>query len=80
MATRRHALTTSMEDIADYWATQVDDSEFNFDWPEAHERCWRYGTTRSLQRCHIGARGLGGSDEASNLVTLCSECHAESPT
>ena len=79
MTTGRHALKTSMEEIADYWATRVDDSELNFDWSEAHERCWRCGTTRSLQRCHIVAHSLGGSDEPSNLVILCSECHAESP-
>lgn len=36
-------------------------------------------TKKSLQRCHIVARSLHGADDPSNLVILCSECHAESP-
>lgn len=48
-------------------------------WSEAHERCWRCGSKKSLQRCHIVAHSLHGADDPSNLVILCSECHAESP-
>lgn len=79
MATKRHALRTTMDEIADYWAPRVDDDELNFFWSEAHERCWRCGTKKSLQRCHIVAHSLHGADDPSNLVILCSECHAESP-
>jgi hypothetical protein len=32
-----------------------------------------------LQRCHVIPRSLGGSDEPSNLVLMCSECHDLSP-
>lgn len=28
---------------------------------------------------HIKPRGRGGSDDPSNLITLCSKCHAEQP-
>ena len=79
ISVKRHALTTTAEEIADYWSRQIDENDLNIFWSEAHERCWRCGTTKSLQRCHIVARSLGGSDEPSNLVILCSECHADSP-
>ncbi len=32
-----------------------------------------------LERCHIIPRMLGGTDECSNLVLLCKQCHKESP-
>ena len=76
---KRSALRISPEQIADYWSTRVDESYLNFYWSEAHERCWRCGTRNSLQRCHIVARTLGGTDGPENLVILCSSCHADSP-
>ena len=39
-------------------------------------RCW---DRIPLQRCHIVGRGLGGSDDASNLFLLCRECHDRMP-
>lgn len=30
MATKRHALRTTMDEIADYWAPRIDDDELNF--------------------------------------------------
>lgn len=38
-----------------------------------------WSTTQGLQICHIIPRSLGGSDEPSNLVLLCHECHKISP-
>ena len=43
-------------------------------------RCWMCsGITKSIERCHIHARQFGGTDEPSNLVLLCFECHQKSP-
>ena len=38
-------------------------------------RCTECGEARDLQVHHILPRRLGGPDEPSNLVTLCSACH-----
>ena len=35
------------------------------------QSCWRYGG----QVHHILERGKGGSDDPSNLITLCGPCH-----
>lgn len=45
------------------------------------EALWnKVGSERKgLQRCHIVPRQGGGSDEPSNIVLMCDECHAESP-
>ncbi len=32
-----------------------------------------------LERCHIIPKMLGGSNQCSNLVLLCRQCHKESP-
>lgn len=41
---------------------------------------WNYpDVKRTLNRCHIIPRSLGGKDEPSNLVLLCERCHKESP-
>ena len=43
-------------------------------------RCWACASVeKSIERCHIKGRQFGGSDEASNLVLLCYECHKKSP-
>ena len=49
------------------------------DWDEAASRCWRCGRDSKLQQCHIVPRSIGGSDEPSNMVALCSRCHDEAP-
>ena len=33
----------------------------------------------TLERAHIVPRSLGGSDDASNVILLCSPCHRDSP-
>ncbi|MCL6611200.1 MAG: HNH endonuclease [Peptococcaceae bacterium] len=38
-------------------------------------RCRGCGTTRHLEIHHIIFRSQGGTDEISNLVTLCRRCH-----
>ena len=43
-------------------------------------RCWRCANVeKSIERCHIKARQFGGSDDPSNLILLCFECHQKAP-
>lgn len=42
-----------------------------------HYRCTVCGAFTELQVHHIVPRRLGGSDELSNLVTLCAACHLQ---
>jgi hypothetical protein len=66
-------------EIVNYWSCREDECKLSVDWAEAKRRCWRCAHPRLLQRCHIIPRSLGGSEDASNLVLLCSQCHAEAP-
>lgn len=75
----RKNIKTSVHDIVDYWFKRVDESDLSVDMAEAHERCWRCGCERNLERCHIVPDSLGGKDEPSNLVLLCKRCHADGP-
>ena len=72
-------MDTSIEEISDYWAQNFDESGLSVDWTEATSLCWRCAHKRNLQRCHIIPRALGGSEEPSNLVLLCAQCHSEAP-
>lgn len=38
-------------------------------------RCVVCGSPRQLTIHHLRPRAIGGSDELSNLVTLCRDCH-----
>jgi len=49
------------------------------DWDAEQKRCWCCGHKGKLQKCHIVPKSIGGSDNANNLVPLCSQCHDESP-
>lgn len=66
-------------EIVDYWFSKVDEWVLSVDASEAHERCWRCGYKRTLERCHIIPASLGGRYEPSNLVLLCRRCHLENP-
>ena len=72
-------METSIKEIVDYWVTQKSEVGMSVDWAEATFLCWRCAYKRNLQRCHIIPRSLGGTDEPSNLVLLCGQCHAEAP-
>lgn len=76
---KQESIKTSIEEIVDYWCGRIDECTLSVDWSEAHERCWRCGCKRKLERCHIIPHSLGGKDEPSNLVLLCRRCHAEGP-
>lgn len=39
--------------------------------------CWGCGDHLKLQRCHAISRDAGGSDDAANLLILCTPCHLE---
>lgn len=79
MAKKRKPIHTTKKEIINYWIHYKPDDQPNFDWSEANEICWRCGYKRRLQRCHIIPDSLGGKDEPSNFVLLCSECHQEAP-
>lgn len=75
----RNNIKTQKHEIVDYWFSRVDECGLSIDATEAHERCWRCGYERSLERCHIVPSSLGGSNEPSNLVLLCKRCYLENP-
>lgn len=72
-------IKTKPEEIVQYWNSHIDESELSVDFKEAHERCWRCGYKRKLERCHIIPRSLRGEDIPSNFVLLCKKCHLENP-
>lgn len=72
-------MKTTHREIVDYWARNMDECGLSVDWDEAEKLCWRCAQGRQLQRCHIVPASLGGSEEPSNLVLLCAQCHAEAP-
>lgn len=75
----RKAIKTTKEEIVNYWAGQVCEGILSVDFSEAHERCWRCGCKRNLERCHIIPNSLGGEDKPENLVLLCKRCHLDNP-
>ncbi|ENK0837713.1 HNH endonuclease [Clostridium botulinum] len=76
---KREKVKTPKEEIVNYWFSRVDECRLSVDASEAHERCWRCGCKKSLERCHIIPHSLGGEDKPSNLVLLCHRCHLENP-
>ena len=72
-------MDTTHAEIVDFWSMNQDECGLAVDWAEASKLCWRCAHKRQLQRCHIVPRSLGGSEDASNLVLLCKQCHAEAP-
>jgi len=75
----RKNIRTTKKEILNYWIGIQDECGLSVDWAEAHERCWRCGCKSNLQRCHIIPESLGGKDEPSNLVLLCTRCHIDAP-
>ncbi len=78
---KRKQIKTKKEEIVNYWFFEqlIDECGLSVDASEAHERCWRCGCEKRLERCHIVPESLGGKDEPSNLVLLCHRCHIENP-
>lgn len=76
---RRQKAKQWIKDAVAYWEDRIYEGDIGCDWDEADIRCWRCGYLRSCQKCHIVAKSLGGSDEVSNLIPLCADCHDEMP-
>ena len=75
----RKRIRTTIPEIVDYWARHTDECGLSVDFAEAHERCWRCGCRRRLERCHIVPDSLSGEDTPSNFVILCKRCHLDNP-
>src|SRR5262249_14409457 len=72
-------MVASIPDIVNYWSERETECGLAVDWSEAHERCWRCGDKRRLEKGNIVPRSLGGTNEPENLVLLCKFCHRENP-
>ena len=79
IARRRKSVPQWIKDAVAYWEDRVYEGDMGCDWDEADVRCWRCGYLRSCQKCHIVPKSIGGSDEVSNLIPLCADCHDEMP-
>lgn len=87
MEKKREPVKTSKKDIIKYWMDSpkyangdevgmaIDRADLDVD----GGRCWRCGTTKNIQRCHIVPDSQGGKDEPSNLLLLCKSCHNDAP-
>ena len=42
-----------------------------------HDHCVACGQSGNLNQHHLVPRSIGGSDDDSNLITLCGSCHAK---
>jgi hypothetical protein len=63
----------------DHWSKIIDDADLGCDWDDADKVCWNCGCCRSLQKCHIVPKALGGEDSPQNTVALCAQCHDLAP-
>lgn len=68
-----------VRDAVAYWSSRISECDIGCDWPDADVRCWRCGEMRTCQKCHIVPAMLGGTEDASNIIPLCAECHDEMP-
>ena len=84
---KRPSVQTTKKDIIKYWTDSPnyangDEVGMAIDQADLDEdggRCWRCGTTKNVQRCHIVPHSQGGEDEPSNLLLLCGCCHNDAP-
>lgn len=75
----RKNIKTTINEIVSYWMANVQEEDLSIDFSEAHERCWRCGSKKPLEKCHIVPYSLGGEDTPSNFVILCKRCHIDNP-
>ena len=68
-----------IRDAVSYWSSIVCETDIGVDWIDAYDRCWRCAHKRTLQRCHIVPKSLGGADSTDNIIPLCSSCHDQQP-
>jgi hypothetical protein len=87
MKKARDNIKTTKKEIIEYWmdspnyanGDEVGMAIDQADLDEDGGRCWRCGTTKNVQRCHIIPHSQGGRDEPSNLLLLCRDCHNDAP-
>tara|TARA_Y100000310_G_scaffold232383_1_gene235173 strand:+ start:237 stop:707 length:471 start_codon:yes stop_codon:yes gene_type:complete len=73
-------MAVSKQEIVDYWATRVCESDLGTDFDEGATKCWCCGRfTRNLEKAHIVPKMLGGEYKVWNLILLCTTCHREAP-
>lgn len=72
-------IKTTIDQIVEHWSQRILDGKITVCIDEAYTCCWRCGSERKLQRCHIVPASRGGKDDPSNLVLLCEDCHKEGP-
>ena len=68
-----------LDEAVEYWSSRIYEGDLGCDWSEGDKVCWNCGHCRSLQRCHIVPKSLGGEASASNTVALCAQCHDIAP-
>ncbi len=62
-----------------YWDTKYDSfGKYDLTGTTPYYKLWAKAGSK-LERCHIVAKSLGGSNEPSNLFIMCKECHILSP-
>lgn len=66
-------IKTSKEEIAHYWQEQYPEKKL------LDTHCWCCGIKKRLDRAHIKAFSIEGTDEPSNFVLLCKHCHIDAP-
>lgn len=76
---RHKIVRVQNEDIVDHWKDSSWFLSLNIPPEHATSCCWRCGSKQDIQRCHIVPDALGGGPEESNLVLLCTRCHADGP-
>jgi len=84
---KRPSVQTTKKDIIKYWTDSPNYANGNevgmaidhSDLAKDGGRCWRCGTTKNVQRCHIVPHSQGGEDHPSNLLLLCRDCHNDAP-
>lgn len=78
---KKDQIKTLKKDIIKYWfyKEKVKENDLGVEISDAHERCWRCGCKKTLERRHIIPEFLGGEDAPHNFVLLCKRCNLESP-
>lgn len=75
-------MPTTKDIVIHWWEKLVQMNKFDSFTEVAEENftiCWSCGVASgSLERAHILARSLGGSDDVSNFHLLCAVCHRTS--
>jgi hypothetical protein len=72
-----------IKDCWDYHSQFIPESEIAVDWGNFENewaRCWCCGeSTCKVQKCHVVAKSLGGSNLPENIIPLCALCHDKAP-